>query len=191
MKSIRALIASLALMFLLAPVAAAQEKAADSASQKDGVPTKVQVVFTEFDGEKKVSSLPYTLSLLSSTDRGRNYTSLRMGLKVPIMGSNKDGQNQLQYMDVGTNIDARIQPTSDGRFTLNMQIRRSSVHTLEGANKEAAWSTGEASGRPILREYSASFDFILRDGQTMQTTVATDPLSGRVVKVDVTLMVVK
>ncbi len=190
MKSIRALIASLALVFLLAPLAAAQEKANEAASQKDGIPTKVQVVFTEFDGEKKVSSLPYTLSLLSTNDRGRNFTSLRMGLKVPIMG--KDGQAaQLQYMDVGTYIDARIQPTADGRFTLNMQVRRSSVHTLEGANKEAAWSMGEASGRPILREYSASFDFILRDGQTMQTTVATDPLSGRVVKVDVTLTVVK
>ena len=193
MKSIRMLVASLALVFLLGPVAIAQEKANEAAGNKDGVPVKVQVVFSEFDGEKKVSSLPYTLSLLSSLDRGRNYSSLRMGLKVPIMSGPKDssGQVQFQYMDVGTSIDARVQPTPDGRFVLNMQTRRSSVHTLEGANKEAAWSMGEASGRPILREYSASFDFILRDAQTMQTTMATDPVSGRVLKVEVTITVVK
>ncbi len=191
MKSIRMLVASLALVLLLGPVAIAQEKANDAAGNKDGIPVKVQVVFSEFDGEKKVSNLPYTLTLLSSLDRGRNFSSLRMGLKVPIQSTTKEGQSQTQYMDVGTNIDARVQPTPDGRFVLNMQIRRSSVHTLEGANKEAAWSMGEASGRPILREYSAGFDFILRDAQTMQTTMATDPLSGRVLRVEVTLNVVK
>jgi hypothetical protein len=193
MKSIRMLVASLALVLLLGPVAIAQEKANETAGNKEGIPAKVQVVFSEFDGEKKVSSLPYTLSLVASMDRGRNYSSLRMGLKVPILSGPKDqfGQVQMQYMDVGTNIDARVQPTPDGRFVLNMQIRRSSVHTLEGANKEAAWSMGEASGRPILRDYSAGFDFILRDAQTMQTTMATDPVSGRVLRVEVTLNVVK
>ncbi len=193
MKSIRMLVASLALMLVLGPVATAQEKASETVGNQDGIPAKVQVVFSEFDGEKKVSSLPYTLSVLSSMDRGRNFSSMRMGLKVPIMSGPKDqfGQVQMQYMDVGTNIDARVQPTPDGRFLLYMQIRRSSVHTLEGANKEAAWSMGEASGRPILREYSAGFDFILRDAQTMQTTMATDPVSGRVLRVEVTLTVVK
>jgi hypothetical protein len=33
--------------------------------------------------------------------------------------------------------------------------------------------------------------FVLRDGQSSQLTVATDPVSGDVVKVDVTLDVVK
>ena len=43
---------------------------------------------------------------------------------------------------------------------------------------------------------TSSIDFsykpdVMRDGQTVQRSVATDPLSGRVVKVDVTLAVVK
>jgi hypothetical protein len=152
---------------------------------------KVLVLFSEFDGEKKVSSLPYTLSLLATPDRSHNFTSLRMGLKVPIQTSNKEGQSQMQYMDVGTSIDARVEPLADGRFQMNLQVRRSSVQTLEGANKEAAWSMGEGSGRPILRDFTTQFEFLLRDGQTAQTSLATDPVSGRVLKVDVTLNLVK
>ncbi len=187
MKMFRKLFGSLAILFLLAGTAAAQDKPKPASEDKTGVPVKVQVVFSEFDGEKKVSSLPYTLSLLATLDRSHNFTSLRMGLKVPIQTSNKEGQSQMQYMDVGTSIDARVEPLPDGRFQTNVQVRRSSVHTLEGSTVR----TGEFSGRPVLREFTTQFEFLLRDGQTAQTTMATDPVSGHVLKVDVTLNVVK
>lgn len=187
MKTIRMLAGSLALLLILAGGAIAQEKPKPPAEDKAGVPMKVLVVFSEFDGEKKVSSLPYTLSLLSTLDRSHNYTSLRMGLKVPLQTSNKEGQSQTQYMDVGTSIDARVEPMADGRFQINVQVRRSSVHTLEGSVVQ----TGEFSGRPVLREFTTQFEHVLRDGQTAQTTMATDPVSGHVLKVDVTLNVVK
>ncbi len=189
MKTIRMLINSLVLVLLLSGTAFAQEKPKPAADDKTAVPVKVQVTFSEFDGEKKVSSMPYTISALASLDRSRTFSILRMGLKVPIMSGPKDssGQVQFQYMDVGTNIDARVEPQADGRFGVNIQVRRSSVHTLEGSTV----TTGEFSGRPVLREFSSGFEFFLRDGQTLQTTVATDPVSGHVLKVDVTLNVVK
>jgi hypothetical protein len=187
MKTIRMLIGCLALALLLSGAAVAQEKPKATGDDKPAVPVKVQVTLSEYDGEKKVSSMPYALPTLATVDRSHNYSSLRMGLKVPIQTTTKEGQSQMQYMDVGTNIDARVDPLADGRFQVSIQVRRSSVHTLEGA----AVQTGEFSGRPVLREFSSGFEFFLRDGQTLQTTTATDPVSGHVLKVDVTLTVVK
>ncbi len=187
MKTTRMLTGYLMLALLLVGAAAAQEPPKPPTDLKLGTPVKVQVTLSEYDGEKKVSSLPYTLSVLSTLDRSHNYTSLRMGLKVPIQTGGKDGQSQMQYMDVGTNIDVHVGPLPDGRHQVEMTVRRSSVHTLEGA----AVQTGEFSGRPVLREFSSGFDFFLRDGQSLQSTSATDPVSGHVLKVDVTLNVIK
>ena len=44
---------------------------------------------------------------------------------------------------------------------------------------------------PVLRTFSSDATLFLRDGQTAQLVVATDPLNGDVLKVDVTLTVVK
>jgi len=43
----------------------------------------------------------------------------------------------------------------------------------------------------ILRNFNSSFTLLLRDGQTAQVSSATDPISGEVLKVVVTLNVVK
>ena len=44
---------------------------------------------------------------------------------------------------------------------------------------------------PLFRTFNATLDPILRDGQTIQAIASTDPVSGEVVKIDVTLNVVK
>jgi hypothetical protein len=43
----------------------------------------------------------------------------------------------------------------------------------------------------MFRSFRASFVPLLRDGQTVQYTAATDPVSGEVVKIDVTVTVLK
>jgi hypothetical protein len=159
------------------------------------IPLKILIVFNEFDGEKKISSMPYTISVLASPDRGRAMGSLRMGLKVPILSqsSAKEGPSQIQYMDVGTYIDCRVERADEGRFSLNTSVRRSSVYMPPGVSsgKEGTFTAGELSGRPVLQEFSGSFVIIIRDGETKPSTIATDPLTGHQLKVDVTLIVVK
>lgn len=191
MKWNRLVVIGVVLVLICVPRTFAQEKPQAAPE----IPLKVLVVFSEYDGEKKISSMPYTLSVLSSSDRGRAMASLRMGLKVPILsqGPAKEGQSQIQYMDVGTYIDCRVDRVDDGRFSLNTSVRRSSVYMPPGVSsgKEGTFTAGELSGRPVLQEFSDSFVIIIRDGETKQSTVATDPLTGRQVKVDVTLTVVK
>ncbi len=47
------------------------------------------------------------------------------------------------------------------------------------------------SAQPVIRTFRTSLKLLMRDGQTVQSTMATDPVSGRVLKVDITLSVVK
>ena len=44
------------------------------------VPLKIQIQIGRYQGEKKISSMPYTLSIVT----GRGGANLRMGTKVPV-----------------------------------------------------------------------------------------------------------
>ncbi len=158
---------------------------------KPATPLKVQVVFTEFEGEKKISSMPY---ILYATTDDRE-ASLRMGLRVPIFVnvSTKDASSNFQYMDVGTDVDCSAQAGDDGRFKLILVVRRSSIYSAGAEKKALDWSPGDEPLRsqPIVRQFNARVVFFVRDAQTVQSTLATDPVSGRVVKVDVTAWTAK
>ena len=158
-------------------------------------PLVVQVVFTEYEGEKKVSSFPYTLNVTSSKTSGANpdsdRVSLRMGLRVPILvgGRTSEGSpyNSFQYQDVGTNIDCNAYPVEGGTFNLVLRIERSSLY--ETGVKTTA--VPEIAQQPIFSTFRSDLSLDMRDGQTIQSTMATDPVSGHVLKVDVTLHVAK
>ena len=44
---------------------------------------------------------------------------------------------------------------------------------------------------PIIRNFRAELDLKLREGQSVESTVATDPISGKVLKVDISFAIVK
>jgi len=160
------------------------------------VPYKLQVVFNEYEAEKRVSSLPYTLTVnAGSRERG----SLRMGLRVPIVtssGAKEGAPASIQYMDVGTNID--VIPNVDGS-RLNVRFERTSLYFPEGEKRTdiptgpptAAPAWGDVASRPVIRQFSGQVELPFRDGASGEATVATDPVSGRVLKVNVSLNVVK
>lgn len=196
-KFIRITTAGIAGLLLLVAAAFAQSPAkADLAAASAVIPVKVNVVISEYEGAKKVSILPYTLSAFASQLQGRYRSSLRMGLSVPITyGSNQAGQ----YKDVGTDIDCDIKPMEDNLFQVSVSLRRSSVYSPSSGEAKAAEEQLPLVSRqsvirasyPIFGQFNATFNAVLRDGQTKESTVATDPVSGHVIKVDVTLHVVK
>lgn len=170
----------LVLVVLLGGVkAAAQEKPSPPPPQQ----LKVQFVFTESEGERKLSTLPYVLYVEVTTPRTKS--SLRSGMKVPLQVS---GQ-QFQYMDVGTNIDCLAEALDDGRYRLHVILDRSSAYGPEG--KESPREGMSLGPAPILVSFRADHALLLRDGQTLESVLVTDPISGRVLRVQVTLNVVK
>jgi hypothetical protein len=172
-----------------------KEKAKDTIVVKDAttpdVPVKIQILFTEFDGTRKVSSLPYVIyTAASGTHSNENNAHLRFGVKVPV---STGSAGQFTYQDVGTKIDCTARRFNDAQYTLDLWVERTSV-SMHGANgDESEWKPGNENPgpQPLLREFKDNFVLIMRDGQTMEGLSGVDPVTGHVLKVEVTLNVLK
>lgn len=150
-------------------------------------PLKIQIVFTEFEGDKKVKSLPYTMVFTAGSHRDAEYAKLRVGSRIPVMVG-KDGN--FQYIDIGTNLDCRAERLEDGRYALKLSLERSWVQsTVRFAGDDSTGTSGgnSAFNQPVIGQYKTDAYLLARDGQTVETTVATDPLSGKQLKIEVTL----
>ena len=160
------------------------------------IPVKVTLTLSRYMGEKKISSTPYVLGVLTNSPK----TSLRMGVQVPVVvtvfGAKESGgaanipQSSYTYRDVGTNIDCNAVDAGNGLFNLTITVEDSTIQLdRESSQQKDAKST--LPDVPAFRSFRASFGMVLRDGQTMQYASATDPISGEVVRVDVNLTMAK
>lgn len=165
------------LMFAAAVTTAGQ---APPPALKPMTPLKVQVVISRYEGDKKVSSLPYTLSVTANGERVR----LRMGSQIPVPSStpstlpNQGPVQSFSFVTVGTSIDSMATTTDDGRYRVEVSIEDTSIQERVPTLPV-----------PTLRTFSIGNTMTLRDGQTAQFTSAADKTTGEVVKVDVTLTV--
>jgi hypothetical protein len=183
-------------MVIAAVVAAvgadAQEKPPAPAPKVMTTPLKVQVTISRYQGEKKLSSMPYSLSVNALSD-GRDLSRLRMGAKVPVMALATpvmEGKQvgpiagPITYQDVGTNIDCLAWIIEDGRYKITVTVEDTSVYSEDQ-------SPPTVKGSPTFRTFVLTNSAVLRDGQSTQFTSATDKVSGETVKIDVMLNVVK
>jgi hypothetical protein len=203
-KMKRSIVSLMMLLFgVLSPFCSAQDKPRAEDTQKAEVrttPVKVQIVFTEFEGDKKVKSLPYTL-YINATDApewkagaSSSWVKLRVGSRVPVYTGGSTGN--MTYLDVGTNIDARSAYTGGGHLSLYLNLERSWVEgNVSVPVAKSDGSTSETSNghfrQPIIPNFRSELDLRLREGQPVESTMATDPISGKVFKVDVSFTIVK
>jgi hypothetical protein len=196
MRNARFVIAAFAVLALVCPNLFAQDKDKDKPKPEPKVSTllKFQVVISETEGEKKVGSLPYTFFLTADfSGPASPYSLIRIGTRIPAYTGKENG---LQYLDVGTNIDARAQSQENGFFDVTLQLDRSWVDgdVLIPVDKLEGHSSDQNTGQfkePILHQFRANLTFKMRDGQTVQSTQAADPVSGKVLTITVTMNVVK
>jgi hypothetical protein len=130
-----------------------------SAPSEQSTPLKIQILLTEFDGGKKVKSLPYT----SYVNAWSN-------------------PNRLE----STNIDCSASQSDAGSYRLRVVVERSWVDGSADLS-----GTGGQLPEPIIRQFKNDMEVRLRDGQTSEPTVATDSMTGKVMKVEVSLWVLK
>jgi hypothetical protein len=186
-----------AVVVLLAAVGlAAQEPVAQSQTRPPGqlVPLKISLVLSRYQGEKKLSSVPYVL-WVTANDRER--TSLRMGNQIPVTTTvfgAKDGEKPMSsytYKDVGTNIDCSSYSAADGYFKVNLTVTDSSVYFPDRTDPTLSTAATSVVGTAAFRSFNSSFFVLIRDGQTVQYTSATDQVTGQVIKIDATVNVQK
>ena len=185
--SVLALLLVSGLSFSLATRAQDRQPAPD---QKKLVSLKLLVTFEEYDGQKKIASLPYTLRVVADG----NQSSIRDGLRVPIStGSNTGSNTQFQYMDVGANIDSTAWASDDGAFKIRINVQRTFLFSTDELKPAMDLNKAVigAGGNPVIQTYNSALYLLMRDNQTIEATTATNPLNGRVLKVLVTLNVEK
>src|SRR5262245_34793145 len=107
-------VAAILVAVMLTSVAGAQ------APNKPLIPLKIQVTIARYEGDKKVSSLPYILAVTANGPQG---VSMRMGSQVPVAG----GPGVVNYQNIGTNIDCSATSVDDGRFTVRLTVNDSSI----------------------------------------------------------------
>ena len=169
-------------------------------AQPQNIPLEIQVVISRYQGDKRISSLPYVLSLKSaslSQRRGDYGAMLRLGSRVPIRsqmftpppadGKPATPMSQVTYENVGTNIDVGATAIENGRFEVTITINESSVVT----DAQDLKATPGSDSYPVFRSYQSTNTLFVKEGQTTQFTAASDRVSGEVVRVEVKLTVVK
>jgi hypothetical protein len=175
-----------AIVFISVSPILAQEPASPASPRPTIVPLKLNIIVSKYQGDKKTSSLPYTLSLTSSNTR----VNARMGAQIPLAstGGSSDGKPspKYTYRDVGLFIDATAFQVDTGQFRVDVTVVDTTI--IPTSQVQGAPAILDA---PIFRNLTTHNSIVLRDGQTAQLTTAADPLSGEVMRVDVTLNVLK
>jgi hypothetical protein len=104
---------------------------------------------------------------------------------VPVAGGAPNAPSY-QYRSVGTNINAAAKYADEGRYNISVNVTDSQI--MADVAKGGATRTDPM---PAFQSFKSNNRLVLRDGQTVQYTAATDKSSGEVVKLDVTLNVIK
>jgi hypothetical protein len=176
-------------LFLSCSLGRAQEKANPSDKPKPSIAVKLLVVLTEYDGEKKVASLPYSILMNSDPSGHVAYSSFtRVGVRVPVASAGKDGQSA--FVDVGSNIDCGVQTEDEGRFTVRLNFERSSLYFQGRGDEKGTIKTAE-TGQPYIPTIRTQSLVLVKDGQSLEVLTAADPLNGHVFRISLTLNVQK
>ena len=169
--------------------ATAQQVAGTQVSGEPPVTLKVTVTISKWNGEKKIASSPFILMVVPRYgDRAEkgidgDQTSLQMGSEVPVPTTTvTDGKSvpSIQYRTIGTNIGSAARPLGGGNFNVYVSVQDTQLDAQSGP-----------ATLPRMQNFRASNRLTMRDGQTVQFTVATDTVTGQVTKLDVTMNVVK
>ena len=91
------------------------------------------------------------------------------------------------YRTLGTNIDVSAAALDDGRFRVIISVEDSSLYPPGETGKGMI----TVPGVPAFRSLRSSNTLVLRDGQSVDYTAATDRITGEVARISVKLTVVK
>ena len=197
MSIVKRLVAVLVVVLFVVSARPVVTQAAPGQTVQSNIPVtvKLTVVISRFNGEKKVGSLPFMVMVVpgSGPDRDGEQTALQTGARVPVpsttigQGERATPTTSYQYQQFGTNIAAQARTLDATTYNVNLSVTDSQL--LSDSPEQAQYAQGVRL--PRYQSFTSNNRLILRDGQTVQYTAATDKTSGEVIKLDVTLNVIK
>jgi len=137
---------------------------------------RLNYTLTETDGGKRVGTQHFAMIVVS----GRK-TVLKQGNRVPLVtgsvSTSGGAQTQVQYLDVGLNIDASIEESADG-IKLNTQVEQSSI---------AEEKSGLGTEDPIVRQAKLEGTSILTAGTPLILGSMDIPSTARRLDIEVVM----
>mgnify|MGYP005811347811 CR=1 FL=1 len=123
---------------------------------------KLDLTVREMDGAKVLNSRSYTIA-----QRSGEWGQLRVGSRLPVATGvlNPTGPNpvnQWQYIDIGLNLDSRVQEKDD-TLAFDWRMELSSVAAEPGA-----------AGQPVIRQVKNNGQTLLTLGKPVMMTLADD-----------------
>src|SRR5215467_6695912 len=154
--------------------------------QTTSVPSPVQAglktyrltyTLTETDGGKRVGTQHFAMIVVP----GRK-TVLKQGNRVPLVtgsvSTSGGAQTQVQYLDIGLNIDASIEESADDGVKLNTAVEQSSI---------AEGKSGFGTQDPIVRQAKLEGTSILTAGKPLILGSMDIPSSARRLDIEVVM----
>lgn len=153
-----------------------QTNSVASPAQAGSKTYRLTYTLTETDGGKRVGTQHFAMIVVS----GRK-TVLKLGNRVPLvtgtLSTSGGAQAQVQYMDIGLNIDASIEESGDG-VKLNTQVEQTSI---------AEEKSGIGTQDPIVRQAKLEGTSILTAGKPLMLGSMDIPSSARRLDIEVVM----
>jgi hypothetical protein len=157
-------------MFFWCGLRAAMAQEKTPSANTDNALTAYRLDFSlhELEDGKRINTRQYSMSLI----QGVQWQELKIGTRVPV----EMKQGEVQYLDVGTNISARLQEV---KSVLDLEVRAdlSNFAVPDQASKTTM---------PVLRQLRISGATIVITGKPVVIGVVDDPNSRRQFQLEVT-----
>lgn len=156
----------------------ADQSKADDDDSEAIYPYRLDFSFDEVEDGKKINSRHYTMDLA-----GEQGQEIKIGTRVPVVsggstvGPQGEMNTQYQYIDVGTNIGARLNKLYGGDVQLRVNCEVSNMDTTDSAPKLG----------PIIRQIKIEGSTLLSFGKPILIGSADDPNSKRQFQLEVTV----
>jgi hypothetical protein len=153
--------------------AMAQDKTPRAEAENALTAYRLDFSLHELEDGKKINTRQYSMS----TIQGVQWQDLKIGTRVPV----EMKQGEVQYLDVGTNISARLQEI---KSALDLEVRAdlSNFAVPDQVSKTAM---------PVLRQLRISGATIVTTGKPIVIGVVDDPNSKRQFQLEVTVTKLK
>jgi hypothetical protein len=122
------------------------------------------------DGAKKLQARNYSLQVIDRSD-----ARMRVGNRIPIT----TGAEQVQYMDIGVNIDARATTIDTHTVRIKTNIEVNSL------------ASTESSRRPIIRNFNNMVETTLPLDKPVQLSSQDEPGTSTTYQVTLVARIVK
>ena len=149
-------------------VAMAQDSPPVADHEKMLTPYRLDFSLHEVENGKRINTRQYSMSLI----QGVQFQELKIGTRVPV----EMKQGEIQYLDVGTNISARVQEI---KSVLDLEVHAdlSNFAVPDQASKTTM---------PVLRQLRISGTTVVDIGKPIVIGVVDDPNSKRQFQLEVT-----